>query len=74
MLNSIERTQLLTVSDVLGLTGYKSRSSLYRLMDKKMMPNPITIGGGRIRWRAGDIDSWLKSLPAHTYTSQEGGQ
>jgi prophage regulatory protein len=74
MLNSIERTQLLTVSDVLGLTGYKSRSSLYRLMDKKMIPNPISIGGGRIRWRSGDIEDWLKSLPPHTTPSQEGDQ
>lgn len=67
-------TCLLTFQDVLERTGYKSRSSLYRMLQKKRCPPAVIIGGGRVRWRADDIENWLKSLPAHTPSSLEGAQ
>jgi prophage regulatory protein len=58
---------LLTAQDVLAMTGYKSRTSLYRLMQKGRCPHPVVIGGNRIRWRSGDIEDWLQSLPTRHY-------
>ncbi|MDN7350612.1 helix-turn-helix transcriptional regulator [Acetobacter senegalensis] len=58
---------LLTIDDVLRMTGYRSRSSIYRLMKRSQIPLPITVGGGRVRWRSGDIEHWLKSLPTQSY-------
>jgi len=57
---------LLTIDDVLRMTGYRSRSSIYRLMKRSQIPLPIMVGGGRVRWRSGDIEHWLKSLPAQS--------
>lgn len=58
---------LLTIDDVLRLTGYKSRSSIYRRMRHQDFPRPVVLGGGRIRWRSGEINQWLQSLPTQTY-------
>nr|WP_085949335.1 AlpA family phage regulatory protein [Komagataeibacter europaeus] len=44
-----------------------SRSSIYRLVRQKRCPPPVVIGGGRVRWRAGEIEHWLQGLPIQTY-------
>ncbi|MBS0984891.1 helix-turn-helix transcriptional regulator [Acetobacter thailandicus] len=67
MNQDIPPTLLLTIDDVLRMTGYRSRSSIYRLMKRSQIPLPIMVGGGRVRWRSGDIEHWLKSLPAQSY-------
>jgi prophage regulatory protein len=61
-------TLLLTIDEVMQRTGYKARSSIYRLVRNKACPAPVVIGGGRVRWRAGEIEHWLQSLPTQTYT------
>ncbi|WP_201729556.1 AlpA family transcriptional regulator [Acidocella sp. C78] len=58
---------LLTIEDVMRLTGYKSRSSIYRLVHRSVCPPPVVIGGGRVRWRAGEIERWLQELPTRIY-------
>ena len=60
-------TLLLTIDDVLRMTGYRSRSSIYRLIKRSQIPLPIMVGGGRVRWRSGDIEHWLLSLPTQSY-------
>ena len=66
-MSTMEQNVLLTIADVLILTGYKSRSSLYRLMKQQKCPCPIVIGGNQIRWRSADIEYWLRSLPTRHY-------
>jgi prophage regulatory protein len=58
---------LLTISDVMRITGYKSRSTIYRLINAGNCPKPVKIGGDRIRWRSQDIENWLQSLPTQSY-------
>lgn len=58
-----QTTALLTIGDVMRLTGYKSRSSIYRLMSAGACPRPVVIGGDRIRWHSQDVEDWLQSLP-----------
>jgi prophage regulatory protein len=60
-------TLLLTIDDVMRLTGYRSRSSIYRLVRQQRCPAPVVIGGGRVRWRSGEIEHWLQGLPVQTY-------
>ncbi len=55
---------LLTISDLMRLTGYKSRSTIYRLVESGTCPRPVKLGGDRTRWRTGDIEEWLNNLPA----------
>jgi prophage regulatory protein len=54
---------LLTISDLMMMTGYKSRSSIYRLMENGNCPRPVRIGGDRTRWRRCEIEDWLHNLP-----------
>ena len=68
MLNDPQSAVLLTIDDVLRLTGYKSRSSIYRRMHNQDFPCPVVLGGGRIRWRSDDIKQWLQHLPTQTYS------
>jgi prophage regulatory protein len=58
---------LLTVKDVLVLTGYKSRTTLYRLVRRGQFPNPCAINARQIRWRADDVAAWQNSLPTRRY-------
>jgi prophage regulatory protein len=62
-----DRDQLLTVADVLKLTRFKSRTTLYRRVRKGNFPSPCHIGGGSIRWRSGDVEDWLNSLQPRRY-------
>ncbi len=48
---------LLTVNDVLVLTGYKHRTALYRLVRNGIFPNPYAISSRQIRWRAEDVQT-----------------
>jgi prophage regulatory protein len=67
MIQNPTSTLLLTIDDVMKVTGYKSRSTIYRLMHQNRCPPPVVIGGGRVRWRAGEIERWLQELPTQTY-------
>lgn len=63
------RQQLLTVTDVLNVTGFKSRTTLYRRAKavNGEFPKPVSIGAGKIRWRSSDLEDWLNSLPTRRY-------
>jgi prophage regulatory protein len=62
-----DRHQLLTVTDVLNVTGFKSRTTLYRRARSGDFPCPCSIGAGKIRWRSGDIEDWLNGLQTRRY-------
>jgi prophage regulatory protein len=62
-----DRNQLLTVTDVLNVTGFKSRTTLYRRARSGDFPCPRNIGAGKIRWRSGDVEDWLNSLQPCRY-------
>lgn len=62
---------LLTMDQVLKLTGFKSRTTIYNRLKKQCMPQPCSMGLGRIRWREKDIAEWIESLPVNSqYRSQ----
>lgn len=53
---------LLTMSQVLQLTGFKSRTTIYNRLKKQCMPQPCSVGLGKIRWREKDIAEWIDNL------------
>jgi prophage regulatory protein len=59
--------QLLTCQEVLRLTGIRSRSTIWRRIQKGRFPAPVDLGAGRIRWRSDDIAEWIGSLPLRRY-------
>ncbi len=54
--------KLLTMVQVMKILGLKSRSSIYKRLQQKRMPQPCKIGFGRIRWRQRDIATWVRNL------------
>jgi prophage regulatory protein len=59
--------RLLTIDDLLLITGYKARSTIYRIVHKGLCPAPVTLGDGRVRWREAEIERWLQTLPVREY-------
>ncbi len=59
--------RLLTVADVLALTGYRSRTTLWRKVRAGGFPPPRKDGTASVRWRASDIQRWIEGLPEQTY-------
>ena len=59
--------RLLTVKDVLALTGYRSRTTLWRKVKAGGFPPPRKDGSASVRWRASDVKGWIERLPAQTY-------
>ncbi len=55
---------LLRISDILKLTGLKSKSSIYKLIaTDENFPRPLAIGGQTTRFRSSEFAKWLDSLP-----------
>lgn len=59
--------ELLTCQEVMRLTGIRSRTTIWRRIQKGRFPAPVDLGAGRIRWRAADIAAWISALPLRRY-------
>jgi prophage regulatory protein len=59
--------ELLTCQEVMHLTGIRSRTTIWRRIQKGRFPSPVDLGAGRIRWRAADIAAWISALPLRRY-------
>jgi prophage regulatory protein len=59
--------RLLTVGDVLALTGYRSRTTLWRKVKAAGFPRSARTAPASVRWGASDIQRWIEGLPAQRY-------
>lgn len=59
--------ELLTCSEVMKLTGIRSRTTIWRRVQSGNFPSPIDFGAGRIRWTASDISEWVSARPKRRY-------
>ncbi len=57
--------KLLRRREVEELTGL-SRASVYRLISEGEFPRPVRVSATAVRWKASDIDAWIKSRPLST--------
>ena len=59
---SLQTSNLLTMRQVMTMTGFKSRTTVYRRLASKNLPPPVSVGLGRLRWRERDIVDWVDGL------------
>ena len=55
------------VKEVLIITSFGSRSSLWRAVKSGRFPAPHVISANRVGWFDTDVDQWAKSLPVRDY-------
>ena len=59
--------KLITVKEVLKITGYKSRTTLWRRVKAGNFPAPIVLSSHATRWKKNEIDEWIDALPESEY-------
>jgi len=57
------QNRLLRIKDVLALTGFRSRQSIYDLVERGELPPPVKLrtGGRASGWHAKDIHAFIAS-------------
>ncbi len=58
---------LLTCRQVLELTGYRSRVTLWRKVRAGEFPPPVALSTHAIRWPHSDVMAWIADLPRQDY-------
>lgn len=53
---------LLSYKDVLSITGYRSKVTIWRKVNNRTFPSPVRLSTHAIRWRKSDVDAWLDGL------------
>ena len=66
-----QNDRLLTLSDILDATGYRSRTTIWSLVRASRFPVPVRLDR-RVRWRESEIRAWIDALPRQTYS--QGGR
>jgi predicted DNA-binding transcriptional regulator AlpA len=59
--------RLLTQREVLQFTGWRSRSTLRRKLKLGLLPSPIRLAGGTLRWRLSTLSAWASTQPEQHY-------
>lgn len=54
---------LLDIKEVIKRTSL-SRSTIWRRLKSKSFPEPVRLSEQCVRWRADEVDSWIRNLPA----------
>lgn len=62
---------LISANEVLKLTGYKSRTTLWRRVRAGEFPKPLALSPSTTRWRKSDIEEWIEALPEMNYSPSE---
>lgn len=62
-----ELDTLLTSAEVLKITGYKSRSTIWRKVKAGEFPTPVSLSTQATRWSSKDIQDWKDALPKVDY-------
>lgn len=61
--------KLITYSDVLVLTGVRSRSTIYDKVRRGEFPAPIKISPRNVRFKESEVLDWIAALPRQEYAS-----
>lgn len=65
--------RLLTAAEVLRLTGYKSRTTLWRRVKAGQFPAPVALSTHATRWQSDVVEAHLRALPSLDYGAQMEG-
>lgn len=66
-----ETVELISAKEVLRLTGYKSRTTLWRRVKAGDFPSPIALSCHTTRWKKAEIESGVAGLPKLNYGRSE---
>ncbi|WP_367276266.1 helix-turn-helix transcriptional regulator [uncultured Erythrobacter sp.] len=59
-----QQDALLTIKEVMALTGIKSRTSIYSLMETDgRFPRPLKFGTRGLRFRNSELQTYIRRLP-----------
>ena len=58
---------LLTYADVMKLTGIRSRTTIFKRVQRGAFPPPLELSPGVVRFRKSEILAWIDSLPLQHY-------
>ncbi|NQY97501.1 MAG: AlpA family phage regulatory protein [Henriciella sp.] len=61
--------KLISAKEVLRLTGYKSRTTLWRRVRAGDFPKPIALSRQATRWKRNEVEAWINNLPEVSYGS-----
>ena len=61
------QVKLLTAKEVLVMTGYKSRTTLWRRVKSGEFPAPIALSANATRWKREEVEAWVEALPTIGY-------
>jgi len=64
-------TNLISAKEVLKLTGYKSRTTLWRRVRAGDFPKPVALSSHSTRWKKNEVEDWIESLPEMQYGQGE---
>lgn len=64
-------TNLISAKEVLKLTGYKSRTTLWRRVRAGDFPKPVALSSHSTRWKKNEVEDWIKALPEIQYGQGE---
>jgi len=64
--------RLLTANQVLEMTGYRSRTTLWRKVRGKVFPAPVKLDGVALRWREHEVADWINQAPVQSYGTNIG--
>ncbi len=62
--------KLLSTADVLSITGYRSRTTLWRKVRDQLFPPPVKLNGVTLRWREAEIRDWIEGAAVQSYPSR----
>jgi prophage regulatory protein len=65
--------RLLTAAEVLKLTGYKSRTTLWRRVKAGTFPAPVALSSHATRWPSDAVEAHLRALPRLDYGAEAQG-
>lgn len=68
-----ETSKLISAKEVLMLTGYKSRTTLWRRVRAGEFPAPIALSRHATRWKRAEVETWIDSLPELSYAGTGSG-
>lgn len=63
----MSETKLISVKEVLQMTGYKSRTTLWRRVRDGDFPKPVALSQHATRWRISEVQEWIETLPELSY-------
>ena len=57
----------LTYADLMKLTGIRSRTTIFKRVQRGDFPPPLELSHGVVRFRKSEVLAWIDSLPLQHY-------